>query len=53
MCVGPLAYTSGLGFASQAVKKGGPLALVSPVAAMLTGGASKSKPAAPAPAYGG
>jgi hypothetical protein len=49
---------SGIGLASQAIKKGGPLAAISPAAALI-GGSGKKKPqaqTAPATAispYGG
>jgi hypothetical protein len=58
MCYGPLKFMSGIGLASQAIKKGGPLAAISPAAALI-GGSGKKKPqaqTAPATAispYGG
>lgn len=54
MCVGPLKYMSGLGLASQAVKKGGPAALISPAGAMLMGSNKKKpEPSFAANPYGG
>ncbi len=57
MCFGPLKYMSGLGLASQAVKKGGAMAAISPAYAIgksMFGGKDK-KPNTPSTLnpYGG